>query len=159
MSSQWKLILIAALILVVGGMFYANHKVINNKPIENSAATTSPVNTDEISWIYDLNDALAASARDGKPVFADVYTDWCGWCKKLDSDVYTDKRMIELSADFICVKIDGDKYKDIVQKYKVNGYPTLLFLDDKGKVIGQVPGYIEADELLNVMNKVKRAYK
>jgi len=44
----------------------------------------------------------------------DFYATWCGWCTKLDNKTYTDKEIKELARDFICIKVDGDKSKELV---------------------------------------------
>ena len=71
-----------------------------------------------------------AQAKD-KVVFADVYTDWCGYCHKLDKEVYTDSNVIQyFEENFINVKFDAETEFGYAKafKYNVNGYPTLLFL-------------------------------
>ncbi|MEE8359851.1 MAG: thioredoxin family protein [Candidatus Omnitrophota bacterium] len=98
----------------------------------------------KINWIDDYGRGIARAKSAGKPVMIDFYTDWCGWCKKLDSDTYKDKEVLLLSMRFICIKIDGDDRKDLVKKYKVRGYPTILFLGPDGKEIGRLPGFLPA---------------
>lgn len=86
-----------------------------------------------ISWEYDLDDAIARSKKEGKPVMADFYTDWCGWCKKLDNETYKDKAVSDLSQKFLCVKVNGDAQRDLTTKYRVNGYPTVIFFPPAAK--------------------------
>ena len=45
----------------------------------------------KINWIS-FEQAMALAKQDGKPVLVDVYTDWCGWCKRLDATTYQDGR-------------------------------------------------------------------
>ena len=82
-----------------------------------------------VSWEYNFEVALKKAKDAQKPLMLDFYTEWCGWCTKLDSDTYTDAKVNELSKKFICVKIDAEKNRGIASKYNVNGYPTIIFLN------------------------------
>jgi thioredoxin-related protein len=102
----------------------------------------NPRSASAVSWGSNLDSALRESDSSGKPVLVDFYTDWCGWCKKMDKDTYENSTVDELTRSFICVKIDGDKDPETTRKYNVSGYPTILFLNSKGNVIGTVGGYM-----------------
>ena len=112
-----------------------------------------------VSWIYNLNSGLSKAKKEGKPVMIDFYTNWCGWCKKLDKDTYEDKTVLDLSKKFICVKLDGDKNQQFVSQYNVSGYPAIIFLDSNGKVVDRVPGYQGPGDFARTMNGVLRRTK
>lgn len=107
-----------------------------------------------ISWESDLAKALKSAEGSNKPLMVDFYTDWCGWCKKLDSNTYSDKTINDLSAKFICVKVNADKARDLTVKYGVRGYPTIIFLNSKGDVEQVIVGYADAASLKQIMEKV-----
>jgi len=107
-----------------------------------------------ITWAGNLNSALREAKSKNKPVMADFYTDWCGWCKKLDRDTYADPEVANLAKRFICVKVNGDKYPDLVSKYGVSGYPTIIFLDPAGNKTNAIVGYVNAEGMLSRMNAV-----
>jgi len=111
-----------------------------------------------VSWIYDMDAAMRKAERESKPVMVDFYTDWCGWCKRLDQDTYTDKEVNAFSVRFVSVKVDGDKHRDLVSRYGVRGYPTILFLNSKGDVIQTIPGYMKPGQLATAMERVLRKY-
>ena len=107
-----------------------------------------------IQWVNSLSDGLRASAESSKPVMVDFYAEWCGWCKKLDKETYSDKKIVALSEKFINVKVDTDKNPQDARKYGVNGLPTIVFLDKDGNVIQTVVGYREAGDFEGVMSEV-----
>jgi thiol-disulfide isomerase/thioredoxin len=107
-----------------------------------------------ITWAGNLNSALREAKSKKKPVMADFYTDWCGWCKKLDRDTYADPEVANLAKKFICVKVNGDKYPELVSKYGVSGYPTIIFLDPDGNKTNAIVGYVNAEGMLSRMNVV-----
>src|SRR5438552_12351825 len=66
----------------------------------------------ELQWQDDYDKALAAAKTGNKILMVDVYTDWCGWCKKLDRDVYANADVkAKLAKDFVALKINPEKSK------------------------------------------------
>ncbi len=107
-----------------------------------------------ISWKNDLSAALGEAKSSGKPVMVDFYTDWCGWCKKLDADTYADPNVKKLAEKFISVKVDADKSPDTAVKYGVSGYPTIIFLDSSGTLVGRIIGYKGPEPFAKTMSAV-----
>jgi thioredoxin 1 len=90
-----------------------------------------------------------------KLFFLDFYADWCGPCKYMDEKVFSDQQIIaKLKNDFIPVKINGDLpiSKSIMQKYKVNSYPTYLIIDTKGNTILRMEGALPIKNLIEELN-------
>ena len=107
-----------------------------------------------ISWEHDLAGALHKAKGEGKHVMADFYTDWCGWCKKLDKDVYTDADVNRLAEQFICVKVNCEVDKTAFSKYGLTGYPTVIFFNPAGDIEETVVGYRAAPAFIDIMKKV-----
>jgi thiol-disulfide isomerase/thioredoxin len=85
-----------------------------------------------------LAEGLAAAKEEGKPVFIDCYTTWCGPCKWMTANIFTDESVAEYyNENYICLKIDMEKGEgiDIAKNYSVRAYPTLLYLDDSGETL------------------------
>lgn len=96
-----------------------------------------------ISWKEDLNTALKEAKERRLPVMIDFYTKWCRWCKELDRNTYTDRRVDDLSSNFVCVKVDAEKDAAAAARYDVRGYPTVIFLNPNGSYNSRVVGYRE----------------
>lgn len=93
-----------------------------------------------------------AKAKD-QLVFVDFYTDWCIGCKLMDQDVFSDKPMADfLNDNFVSYKINAEKENgpDLAQLYQIQVYPTLLFLDDRGRVVVRKDGTAYFTELKNL---------
>lgn len=108
----------------------------------------------EINWVNSLDEGLKLAKQGNKPVMVDFYTDWCGWCKKLDKDTYSNSAVQGLADKFVCVKVDGDKDRANTKKFGINGYPTIVFLDSIGKEIDRNVGYANSEELSKIMEKI-----
>jgi len=133
----------------------------------------------EIKWMS-LNDALAAQKKNPKPIFMDVYTDWCGPCKMLDSNTFSDPKFAEyITKNYYAVKFNAEGNETITfnnTKYtnpnydanrkgrnamheltsflRVPGYPTMIVIDGKGVVKQPIVGYQTPDQLLANLNNL-----
>jgi thiol:disulfide interchange protein len=112
----------------------------------------------DVSWEQNYDTALQKAQKEQKLVMVDVYTDWCGWCKKLDKDAYGNKDVAaKLSHDFISVKINPEKTAanaKLAKQFGVNGYPHIAFVDRTGKKVAEIVGYLPAREFLKKLNEV-----
>ena len=107
-----------------------------------------------ISWEHDLAGSLERAKAEGKPVMADFYTDWCGWCKKLDKDVYEDADVNRMAEKFICIKVNCEIDKGAFSKYGLKGYPTIIFFNAAGNIEETIVGYRGAQVFTDTMKKV-----
>jgi thioredoxin-related protein len=107
-----------------------------------------------IKWAKSFSDAMAQARKSHKLIMADFFTDWCVWCKRLDADVYTDASVVKLSGQLVAVKVNAEK--EGVQQarhYEVQGYPMILFLNEKGEVEGRIGGYLPAKGFSEQMSR------
>lgn len=105
----------------------------------------------------DFQQALDRARSGGQIVMVDVYTDWCGWCKKLDRETYSDRRVREALREFVPIKVNAEKGgRSVAEKYGVHGFPTILFVAADGRVVRKVQGYVDADELLRILASMRK---
>ncbi|MFI5385587.1 MAG: thioredoxin family protein [Fimbriimonadales bacterium] len=97
-----------------------------------------------ISWAKAYSTAKSQAKSSHKLIMIDFYTDWCGWCKKLDSDTYPSPQVVKESKNFVSVKLDAEKDADgvrLAKKFGINGYPTILFIDANENLAYKIVGY------------------
>lgn len=98
-------------------------------------------------------EALAESKRTGKLIFVDAYTTWCGPCKKMTRNIFPQKAVGDFyNANFVNTKFDMEKGegRKLRAKYKVNAFPTFLFVDGSGKLQYTTKGAKPADAFIKI---------
>ena len=144
--------------------------------LANSSILT--INAQEIKWLS-LDEALAAQKKNPKPIFMDVYTDWCGPCKMLDKNTFNNKAFVDyVTANYYAVKFNAEGNSEVNYKgkkytnpdfnagrrgrnsphefgyfLKIQGYPTMVVINAKGEIANNIVGYRTAEELLPELKK------
>lgn len=137
---------------------------------------------DHEGWIQDWDEAVKVARAEGKDLFVDFTgSDWCGWCIRLKQEVFEHEEFLNtIRKDYVLVMLDfprgeevqakvpnPERNDELSQRYRVNGFPTILLATPEGEVFGRTgyqPGgpsaYLEhVDELrkdgLAKLSKVK----
>lgn len=100
-----------------------------------------------------FGDVKAEAKKQNKIIFIDCYTSWCGPCKWMAKNVFTDNSVGEFyNTNFICYKIDMEKGegKEIRKKYNVNAFPTLLFINGDGETENRSLGACDTAEFKKI---------
>ncbi len=122
---------------------------------------------EKIEWLK-FEEAVKANQSNPKMLLVDVYTDWCGWCKKMDKDTFTDPKVIDyINSNFYAVKLNaedtqrtfdfmGKKYNEaqMAAAMRVNSYPNFVIIDPTLQNITQMPGYREPAPFLEGLNSI-----
>src|SRR5215475_7800483 len=108
---------------------------------------------EDLTWLTDVPKAVASAKADNRLVMLDFTgSDWCGWCIKLHNEVfskpefaeYAKKNLVLVEVDFPQKKKQSEELKKantaLQEKYKIEGYPTIIVLDGEGKKVGEL-GY------------------
>ncbi len=95
----------------------------------------------------------AKAVKENKIIFVDAYTTWCGPCKWMSANVFTDKTVADFyNENFVNAKLDMEAGEglDFAKEYKVVAYPTLLFIDGEGKIVHKRLGAMPADAFVEL---------
>lgn len=104
-----------------------------------------------------FQEALEKAKTENKPIFLDIYATWCDPCKMLKKHTFSDKEVGNYyNANYINIAIDGETKEGsaLANKYCIQGYPTLLILDNKGKQLSKQVGFVEPHILVNFGKRI-----
>ncbi len=144
-----------------------------NSTVQNATSLNS-TEKGTVNWMT-LEQAMERCKTEKRKIFVDMYTDWCGWCKHMDSTTFVNPIIARyLNEHYYPVKFNAEQEQDIVFKdktyhFKKNGtrgyhelaafwlnnrlsFPTVVFLDENQQLIQPVPGYQDATKLDAILN-------
>ncbi len=143
----------------------------------------SPICEDEglVKW-YTWEEAVEASKKKKKKVFVDIYTDWCGWCKRMDKNTFENPKVAKyLNEHYYPIKFNAEQKEEITyagHTFKfvnsgrrgyhqlaaalLNGkmsYPTVVFLNEDFEIMQRIPGFRDVDEFSMIMTYLAEWHK
>jgi thioredoxin-related protein len=158
MKNRLSAILVSLLFLLSPGILKAQESQAGPKP---SGA--------QIKW-YSFEEAYVLNKKKPRKIFIDVYTEWCGWCKKMDATTFVDPVIVKyMNSNYYCVKLDAERKDTVIidgvtftnpnpsNKRSVHqlarellrgnmSYPSYVFLNEKSQMLTVVAGYQPAKE-------------
>ncbi len=144
---------IALLTLIIGCLsFIAKEDALY---YENTVSSKADVEVQGIQFqAISLDSAKKVAQQTGKLIFIDVYAAWCGPCKMMSNGPFKNEKVGErFNSSFVNLKIDAEKDADgafVSRAFAVKAYPTLLFVDAKGKLVKSFIGYRSEENLLGM---------
>ena len=130
-------------------------------------AQDASVPAEGIAW-YPFEEAVAMAKKQNKKLIVDIYAPWCPWCRRLQREVYSEKKIQDyLAKNFIMTRLDGENKADSLRfkQYTLTpaelslglgtqGYPNTVFLEADGDYITRLPGYANATEFMQVLSYI-----
>jgi thioredoxin-related protein len=121
---------------------------------------------ESITW-YKYDEGVKQAAKLNRLILIDFYTDWCGWCKKMDKTTFTDQAVVEyINKNFIAIKVNAESNASlsspdglnsgvkVARSFGVNSYPQYWFVESNGKKIDKLPGYAPPDRFIIVLKYI-----
>jgi thioredoxin-related protein len=125
----------------------------------------------ELNWLTDYGVAKSQAKSDNKLVLLDFTgSDWCGWCKRLNAEVFSKPQFQQYAAkNLVLVELDFPRFKEqsdavkkqngeLASEYGIEGFPTLVVLNPAGKKVGEL-GYMEGgpDVFIAALEKLRKS--
>ncbi|MFH0930760.1 MAG: thioredoxin fold domain-containing protein [Candidatus Zixiibacteriota bacterium] len=126
----------------------------------------SKVNPSIINWLkYDQG--LKQAGKEKKKIMVFFYTDWCGYCKKMNNSTYKDEETKKILAkNFVSVMVNGESKnsilvdkaniteKELTSRFGVRGFPTIWFLEPNAEKISPLIGYRDAKNFADILSYI-----
>ena len=132
--------------------------------VQQMQALSGEKAADQIQWFNYSGEKLDEAVSTGKPVMIDFYADWCIPCKELEKFTFSDPDVVDISRQFIMLKVDLTKsndarVKELKDLYQIKGVPTLVFIDAQGNELSKlrVVGFMEKEDFLPIMESALAA--
>jgi len=138
---------------------------IDQKLGKQSGSTDAQVST--VAWQKHDPGMAQVKSTDKKVVMLQFFATWCGYCRKMDQEVFTNPavlselnqyfvpvRVTESSSDPVTYKGETTTEKDLTLKYGVRGFPTIVFVSSEGEELYRIPGYIGPDEMQKILHEI-----
>jgi thioredoxin-related protein len=111
-----------------------------------------------ISFVHSKwGEAIEKAKITNKLIFVDVYTNWCGPCKKMNKEIFTLETVGKVyNSNFICYQINAENNegKILASQFNVSVYPTFLFIKADGSLVYRWQGYLDADKFISLSDSV-----
>ncbi len=116
----------------------------------------------EVETAAEMKEAREKASAGELLLFVDVYATWCGPCKMMDRDVYTEPAVAAyMNGNFVSVRMDGET--DFGRRYaaeqKLEGYPSMFIFGPEGDPVSRLVGFMPAEELLGSLRNTAVNYK
>lgn len=112
------------------------------------AVLVIPATSSGITWERDYEKAVQRAAAENKPIIADMFTDWCTLCKKMDAETFAEPELVkEMAGKYVWLKLNTETEEDGIRLQKdfaILTYPTILVLDSEGEEIDRVGNFLAA---------------
>jgi thioredoxin-related protein len=170
------LIAFSMLFLVVFVVAQQPKTTTKNVPVRDLKPQVAPKIEEKvrINWIS-VAEATEKMKTQKRKIFVDIYTDWCGWCKKMDQSTFSDKNIVKyINENYYAIHFDAEQKNDVIwngktYKFVAQGnrgyhelaaewmggrmsYPTTIYADENYGLIQAIPGYLETEKFDKIIH-------
>lgn len=102
-----------------------------------------------LRWETSFSRALERAGREKRLLVVDFWRDNCVYCTRMDLETFKDPRVIQLLSSYVPARIKNTEHPAEIERYKVDGYPTLALIDEKGNPIEVFAGFQPPGEFIS----------
>lgn len=129
------------------------HGALTN--VAPSYIQAEPEETYSIEWYENTERAMIDAGNQHKPMMWFLAAHWCGYCKKMESETFTDSRVLALLKKFVCVRLYQEENPQLFEyTLRLEGFPTIIFYGRRNTELGKFIGYKNADDFALVLERM-----
>ncbi len=108
-------------------------------------------------WFGEGFDSARSVAADrGTLVMVEFYTDWCGWCMRMDRDTFSDSQVRQHLRELVPLRLDAESEgRTLARRYGVDSFPTMVFTDAEGDEIDRIIGYLPPEQFIAESSRIR----
>jgi thioredoxin-related protein len=110
-------------------------------------------------WIKSLADAQKKAKTGNQLIFVDLFADWCGWCHKMEQEVFPSQAFQNATDDMVLLRLnteDGNEGTLLARRFQANSLPTFLVLNGEGQLAGTIHGYQPSEAFVKLLKDVRK---
>jgi thiol:disulfide interchange protein len=111
----------------------------------------------QVAWVKNYDEALKQAVEQDKFVVIDISASWCGFCRRMEREVYPDGEVVEFSRKQVFMRLFYDTSAEgakLAEKFGVQGFPTIVVVNKKGVEVGRVVGARPASRLIQDLTRI-----
>jgi thiol:disulfide interchange protein len=109
------------------------------------SSTDTPPSKGRLNFVRGYQQGYDQAMREGKPMLVFFTAEWCHYCHQMADEAFTDQQVVSLAQHFVCVLVDHDAEPEVDRQFRVQNWPTVLFLSSRGvplnRIVGKKPGH------------------
>jgi tetratricopeptide (TPR) repeat protein len=112
----------------------------------------------KLDWFQGSFEALLAEAEASeRVVLVDLWTEWCGWCRRLGRETFSNAQVLAETKDVLCWNADAESAAGapIARRFAVSEYPALIVLGPDGALRDRIGGYLAPQDFVREMRRVR----
>ncbi len=112
-----------------------------------------------LPWVTSYAKGMAQAQAQERPALIKFTAEWCGWCERMDVEVFVDGPVIKALERMTCIKVDVDEHPDVAMAYGVRTLPRVVVINTHHEVVGDWLGYQRPDRFLALLLDLEPAFR
>jgi thioredoxin-like negative regulator of GroEL len=112
-------------------------------------------------WLSSVDEALELAAATDRHLLVDLWAEWCTWCKKLEENVFSTPTFLSYADRYVLLRVDtedGDEGTRLKERFEIHSLPTTLILSHEMVKVGELQGYLEAEQYVQSLELERMMY-
>lgn len=109
----------------------------------------------KVRWNESIPNAMKQHRESGRPIVIYVTADYCGFCKKMEREAWSDPQVVRRIQDgFVTLKVDAEQHPELLKRLGVEGLPTTILFNSQGEQVQALSGYTRSETLIESLDAV-----
>ena len=112
---------------------------------QSHSPAAAPLDKTQLNFVRGYQQGYDQAMREGKPMLVFFTAEWCHYCHQMADEAFADQQVVSLAQHFVCVLVDHDAEPEVDRQFRVQNWPTVLFLSSRGvplnRIVGKKPGH------------------